>query len=210
VTLREAVGASDSPLRLLARGLQLCLVAIAGFALVTFDLGLLVNGGLPLLVSFVPTALKRRHGHEMNPALELWIVTAAFLHAVGALGPYTMFGWYDQVAHTVSAALVAGVGYAFVRAVDRSHDDTEIPPTLRFVFVVAFGVLWEIVEFASGGIASLLGGEAVLAQYGVDDIALDLLFNAVGAVIVGIWGTGYFDGVAGILTRRIDDRERAE
>jgi len=199
---------TEEPLMTAARALQAVLAAVVVYALVTVQVGLVFNGLMPLLVALIPDAVRRRYGHQMHPGLVLWITVAAALHGVGALGPYREFGWYDQVAHSVSAALVAGVGYALVRAIDRHHEGVVVPSRLRFVFVlvfvVSFGVLWEIAEFASGGLASLLGGDAVLAQYGIDDIALDLLFNAVGGVLVALWGTGYFDGVAALLGWQVD------
>lgn len=193
----------DDALRWLARGLQAGLVLIVGYALIAVDLSLVVNSAIPLALTAVPAALSHRHGHELSGGLVLWIAAAALIHAVGALGPYETIGWYDQVAHAVSAALVAGVGYAIVAAVDRDHDRIVVPPRLRVVFVVVFvlavGVLWEIGEFAAGGLASVVGGQPVLAQYGLDDVVLDLLFDAVGGLVVGLWGTQYFQGMAGLL-----------
>lgn len=104
------------------------------------------------------------------------------------------------MTHTLSATIVAGAGYASARALAEYDDSLEIPSEFMFVillvFVLAFGVLWEILEFASGGVASIVGGEAVLAQYGARDIVLDLLFNAVGAMVVALMGTDYLRDVA--------------
>ncbi|NHN46061.1 hypothetical protein G9464_00420 [Halostella sp. JP-L12] len=205
--LRDALGLTDSSLWLAVRAMQVLLVGVAGYAIVTFDLGLLANAVLPLLVTLTPEFVEWRYDHTMSPGLGLWIAAAAFLHTVGALGPYRWIGWYDQVTHTLSATLVAGVGYALVEALDESSSAVDFPPKFRFVFivlfVVAFGVVWEIAEFASGGLASLFGGQAVLAQYGMRDIVLDLVFNGLGAVAVALWGTGYFDGVATVLSRGV-------
>ncbi|GAA0680548.1 hypothetical protein ACFQDG_03655 [Natronoarchaeum mannanilyticum] len=193
------------------RIMQGILAVVVAYAAVTRQFGLVINSGIPLAITFLPRALNREYGYEMGGGLALWISGAAFLHAIGALGPYTMFGWYDQVTHTLSATLVAGAGYAIVVAIETEHDGVEIPSRLRGVFillfVLAFGVLWEIGEFGTGLIAELYGGQAVLAQYGASDIALDLLFNAVGATIVALWGTGYFDGLSGLLARRVDRAE---
>ncbi|MFC6809867.1 hypothetical protein ACFQGT_00765 [Natrialbaceae archaeon GCM10025810] len=190
------------------RLLQGALVLLAGYAVLTANAGLAVNAAIPLALTFTPALVRREFGHEIGGGLALWITTAAFLHGAGAIGPYTWFGWYDQLAHTVSASLVAGVGYAVVDAIDRSSAAVEFPSEFRFVFIVvfvlAFGVAWEILEFASGGLSILIGGEPILAQFGADDIALDLLFNAVGAVLVALWGTGYFDGVASVIRGRLD------
>lgn len=190
------------------RAMQAILAVVAGYALVTRQFGLVINSGIPLAITFLPRVLGREYGYEMGGGLALWISGAAFLHAIGALGPYKEFGWYDQVTHTLSATLVAGAGYAIVVAIDSDHDDVDIPPRLRGVFillfVLAFGVLWEIAEFATGLLAGLYGGQAVLAQYGADDIVMDLLFNAVGAAIVALWGTGYFDGLSRLLARQVN------
>jgi hypothetical protein len=208
----DVVARFDSVSRSVVRLLQLSLVAMAGYGIVVGSFGLTINAGMALAISALPVALERRYSYEMNGILAVWIAAAAFLHGVGALGPYETVPWYDQVTHTLSATLVAGGGYAVVSAIDRHDDRITIPPKLRFafilLFVLAFGVLWEIAEFASGGLANLVGGEAVLAQYGVDDIVMDLLFNTVGATVVAAWGTGYFDGLSRFVTRRIGATNR--
>jgi hypothetical protein len=176
-------------------------------AVVRAEYTLVVNAGVPLALSTLPTLVRRRYDRELSAGLALWIGTAATLHAAGALGPYEWFGWYDQVTHTVSASLVAGVGYACVGALERYSAAIEFPPRFRVLLVVlvvlAIGVAWEILEFASGGLAALVGGEAVLAQYGLRDIVLDLVFDGVGGLAVAFWGTTYFDGVAAGLARRL-------
>jgi hypothetical protein len=199
--------------RVVVRLLQTALVGLLGYAALTVDPGLFTNVAMSLVVAFLPDLLDWRHGHRLRPVLALWIAVAAFLHALGALGPYETVPWYDHVTHTLSATLVAGVGFAVVVAIDREHDGVQIPARLRAVFillfVLAFGVLWEIAEFASGGLAALVGGEPALAQYGLEDIVLDLVFNTAGAVVVALWGTGYFREVSRLLAERIDHAERS-
>lgn len=216
MNLREAVGVSEARLRLAVRAIRVLLVAISAYGLVTLDLALAVNGVLPLLISLVPAAVAWRYDHSMSVGLELWVSVAAFLHAVGALGPYQFVPGYDTVTHTLTATLVAGVAYAVVVALDESSSAVRFPPEFRFlfilVFVLAFGVIWEIGEFAAGGAATLLGGDEILTQYGIHDTALDLVFDGVGGLIVALWGTGHFrqvatlfsESVAGALGRRED------
>ena len=202
---RTAIG--DSPLRYVLHGMQAFLALATLSAVVRAEYTLVVNAGVPLALSTLPTLVRRRYDRELSAGLALWIGTAATLHAAGALGPYEWFGWYDQVTHTVSASLVAGVGYACVGALERYSAAIEFPPRFRVLLVVlvvlAIGVAWEILEFASGGLAALVGGEAVLAQYGLRDIVLDLVFDGVGGLAVAFWGTTYFDGVAAGLARRL-------
>ncbi len=56
---------------------------------------------------------------------------------------------------------------------------------------------------ASGGVASLIDGEAVLAQYGVRDIVLDLMFNTVSALVVALLRTAYLTDVAQGMARTL-------
>lgn len=187
--------------------LQALLGAIAAFALVTGDSTLFVNSGGPLAITFLPALLRREYGYAMDTGLAVWITLAATLHAVGAFGLYQSVGWYDSVTHTVSATLVAGMGYAVARGVERHSRAVGFNPEFRATFLVLFvlavGVVWEIAEFASGGLASTVGGEAVLAQYGTSDIVNDLVFNTLGAVLVAVWSTTHFEGVAAGLAGRV-------
>ena len=189
------------------RAMQAGLAAVTLFGLVTFRWGLVINAGVSLGVTFLPGVLERDLSLPMNPALVAWITFAVFLHAVGALGPYRWFGWYDSVTHTLSATIAAGAGYATARALDEHYDRLEVPPAFMFgfivVFVLAFGVLWEIMEFASGGLASILGGDPVLAQYGASDIVYDLTYDAVGGVLVGLFGTSRLRDLARSLSNSL-------
>jgi hypothetical protein len=197
-------------LRLAMRLLQLALLGIAVYSLFTAG-GAVFNVILPLGIALLPDIVRYWTGWRMNPVLALWIALAAFLHATGSLGAYTAVPAYDQIAHGVSAALVAGVGYALVYTVDNQYEDVVVPPNLRFVFILvftlAFGAVWEVAEFALGRAAQVLGGDPLLTQYGLSDAVLDLLFDAVGGVLVAIWGTRYFEGLRRRVSRHVGDDE---
>lgn len=203
----DRTGLDESTLRYPVLVMQAGLAVATLYAAVRRDATLLVNTAVPFALALVPRAIRWRYDHDLSAGLGIWIATAATLHVLGALGLYAAFGWYDQVTHTVSASLVAGVGYAVVGALERYSRAIEFPPRFRLglvvLFVLAIGVAWEILEFASGGLAAVVGGEPALAQYGLADVVLDLVFDAVGALVVGVWGTSYFDGVANALARRL-------
>lgn len=205
----------DDPQKKLAvRGMQTVLAGIAAYAVIQSNWGLVVNSAVPLAITFLPGLLRREYGYPMNVRLVLWVTVAGTLHTVGALGPYATFDWYDSVTHTVSATLVAGVGYGVARAAELHTTDVSFDPTFRsafvLLFVLAVGVCWEILEFGTGGIAAVIGGEPVLAQYGADDIAKDLAFDAVGAIVVVLLGFGRLDVVARIVTDRVGVLVRRE
>lgn len=218
--MTDAVGDSDAAAedrdgfdgveRLAARGLQAGLAAILAYGVLTVSFGVVVNAGVALGITLLPALLRRDLVVPPDPGLLLWVTAAVFVHAVGALGVYRAFAWYDQLAHVLSASVVAAVGYATVRTLERHDEDVSFPDAFFVIVVVvmtmALGVAWELVEFGVSGLASMLGSKSVLVVYGVDDIALDLVFNGVGGVVVGVLGAGPFSDVARRLGRRMFGR----
>lgn len=210
--LRDVIGISPRRQRQATRGMQVVLVFVLVFGLAIGDLPTIVNAAVALAITFVPALLERDYELPMDPGLVLWITTAVFLHALGSAGLYYAIDPWDHLTHALSASVVAAVGYALFRAVHLHTDEVYIPPKVMAVFILVFvlaaGVLWEILEFLIDESADVLGLEAILAQHGIDDTIVDLIFNVVGAVIVTIWGTAYLtdvsDGIAERLDRRFD------
>lgn len=206
MTVSEAIGLSERRQRLLTRMLQFVLVGICLAGLVTVRLGMAVSGAFGLALTLIPAAIRREYDYTMSPALVLWITIAVSLHSVGSLGPYSWFSWFDSVTHTVSATVVAGLGYATFRGFEQHSAELHVPAGFRPVFIVVFvlavSVVWELLEFTSGQVSQVLGIEAPLIVYGVDDIVTDMVFNTVGGLIVAVGGSGYFDSLAGFFRRR--------
>ncbi|MFB6354500.1 MAG: hypothetical protein ABEJ92_10495 [Halobacteriales archaeon] len=216
---RDRLGVTARRQRQVARLLELGLVGLLFIGFERGEAGIIVNAGVALLVAQLPPVLERDFGIPMDAGLTLWITGAVFLHALGTVGLpggeasfYRTLPWWDHLTHALSSSVVAGVGYATARAFDAHSDAVQLPPRFMFVFillfVVAFGVLWEVVEFGLGGTASMLGTGTVLTQYGLGDTMLDLVFDVVGGVVVAVWGTAYLTDVAGALQERL--RRRAE
>lgn len=212
---RERVALSQQGQRRVARVMQLTLVGLLFIGLERGDLGIIVNTAVALAITYLPAILERDHNLPMNPGLTLWITSAVFLHALGTVGVpgtdqsfYTSLAWWDSVTHALSASVVAAIGYTVARGIDEHTDAVQLPSRFMFVFillfVVAFGVFWEVIEFAIGGAADMLGNDAILTQYGLEDTMTDLVFDIVGGVIVAIWGTAHLTDVAGAVTARLD------
>lgn len=207
MTLGEALGLTDHQEYLLVRGMQLALASLVIYGVVTLKLGIATNGGVALAVTLLPALLRREYGYSMDAGLVLWITIAIFLNSLGALGLYSQYSWYDEVTHTISATLIAGIGYAVLRAYERHSDEIDVPSEFRVVFIIvfvlAFGVIWEVFEFGAVRLSHILGVQSPVTVFGIDDIVTDMIFNAVGAIIVAFWGTGYFDGFVGFLRHRL-------
>ncbi|WP_066414207.1 hypothetical protein [Halorubrum aethiopicum] len=194
----------------LTRGMQLVLVGILVYGIVAGAPKAISNGGIALLITFVPAALERNYEVPIDPWLGVWITSAVFFHTLGSAALYTRIEWWDHLTHSLSASLVAGVGYTALRAVDLHSDRIRIPDRFAFVFilvvVLAFGVVWELFEFALDIIAATTGVTMPLAQHGLDDTVLDLTYNSIGALVVATFGQAHLSGVAerlreGLLAR---------
>lgn len=189
--ISDRLGVSTRRQRQISHFLQSVLAMITGYGLVTLQFGVALIGGIPFLVSLLPIYFRRDHDIPLDAGWSLWVTVAVVIHAFGALGAYDHAGWYDQVAHAISGALVAACGYVLGRAVALESDEIELSERFLTVFtvvvVLALGVIWELAEFGTEIIAQLVGGEAALVVRSVDDIALDLAFDAVGAIAIASW-----------------------
>jgi hypothetical protein len=199
MTPEVSVDLSDGQERSLVVGLQFLLgvVILGGVFVGRIDVA--VAAALALAVTLLPALLERHFDDRLDPGLVLWLTLSITLHTVGSLGLYTQFQWFDEIAHTVSAIVIAGLGYASFRAFELHSSGIDVPPAFRSLFIVVFvlatGVLWEVLEFALGGF--------LVTVYGIDDIVTDLIFNGVGAIIVALWGTNHLTDLVGFFSRRL-------
>jgi phosphoglycerol transferase MdoB-like AlkP superfamily enzyme len=184
--------------RAIAAVLQAFLLGVALFGVVTGGASTVVTAGIALFITFVPALLHREFGYSLNSELLVLLTLAVSIHTAGAMGLYERFTWFDNIAHTVSAMVVAGIGYAGFRALELHSPEIDVPGRFRFLFILVFvlatGVFWEVIEFALGDLMTV---------YGVNDIVTDMVFNLVGAVIVAVWGTTHLGGLVGFFVRRL-------
>jgi VanZ family protein len=218
VRLRDRLGLDERRQKQLTHLMELALVGMFFVGLERGHTGILVNTAVALGVTQLVPILERDVGIPMDPALTLWITAAVFLHALGTVGIpgtelesfYRQVWWWDHMTHALSASVVAAAGYATARAVDLHSEDVYLPPRFMFVFIllltIAFGVLWEVIEFSIAEVATLTGSTSVLVQYGLRDTLLDLVFNTIGAVVVATWGTAYLSDVVGAIRKRLETR----
>lgn len=189
------------------RVMQVIMIGIAVYGLLSSRIGIVVNAGIALLITFLPAYLRRDLNIRLGTGITLWITMAVLLHAVGAIGLYKTIWGYDEVTHVLSASIIAGTGYAVVRAIDEHTDDIHLPSAFMFLFIVIFvmaaGVVWELLEYGGGWLSKQLGGTEVVTQYGIDDAVTDLVFDLVGGIIFGIWGTRRVQSVVTSIRRRI-------
>jgi len=191
---------SGATQRAITRVMQVVLAGLVVYGFVRGNSKAVVNGAITLLITFVPALVERRYDLPLDPWLALWLTAAVFLHVLGSSGLYVHIPWWDHVTHALSASLVAGAGYTVARAVDIHHDDITIPSQIAFVYlfvvVLAFGVVWELFEFALDVASRQTGLTMPLAQHGLDDTVKDFMYNSLGALVVGVFGQAHLVGVA--------------
>lgn len=166
---------------------------------------MVVNGAISFAATAVPPALERRYDVSLRPWQRRWISTAMLLHVVGMLGAYERIGWWDHVTHTLSGSIVAGISYVIARTADERDRRLSVPPryTAEFVFgcTLGFGLLWELLEYSIHAAKERFGIAPVLIHYGRLDTALDLVFDALGAVLVISFGPCHLENVVESLER---------
>lgn len=201
----------EVPERVLTRfalAMQLVLGGLLVYGLVSRDVPTVTNASIALVVTALPAVLERNYRLPIEPELVLWLTVAAFLHALGSAGLYDLLGPWDSLTHALSASLVAATGYTVVRTIDLHSTEVYLPRGTMVAFIVLFilavGVVWELVEFALDLVARRYGFEAALAQHGVDDTVGDLLYNLAGAVVAATLGAAYLGDVSRELADRLE------
>lgn len=173
--------------------LQAGVLLVLAYGVYVWNTAVIVNATLGLGATFLPAFLRRDYDLRLSPPLVFLIVLSILLHTLGMVGLYQQTKWWDHLTHLLSAMVVASVAYASVVAVDIHREDLYLPPSFLAVFLLttalAFGVLWEVLEFGARALGRFAGVKKVLVVYGVSDITLDLVYDALGAVVVATVGT---------------------
>ena len=164
---------------------------------------MIANGVAALVGAFVPTVVERRYGTFLRPWQRFWISTAMLLHVIGMLGAYERISWWDHVTHALSGSIVGAAAYVFAR----TRADRTLAParhTTGFVLgcTLAFGILWEFLEYFVHALRERFGIAPILIPYSRVDTALDIVFDAVGAVLVVSFGPRALENVVDSLEER--------
>lgn len=142
---------------------------------------------LGILLSMVPSALKRNYNITLPWVLDLLIALALFLHiGGGVLNAYHIIPGYDTITHFVSSVFVAFLAFVVIYILDEYWEGLHMDKyAMAFVVVVttmAIGVVWEFNEWAT----DLIFGTN--EQWGLNDTMKDLLVDTIAGVVMGLAG----------------------
>lgn len=151
---------------------------------------------LTLLLTSFPALLKRNY--KVTLPLEFEFIIVFFIYGslyLGELGNfYFRYFWWDTMLHTLSAMILAILGFLLVEFLNKDKG-TNIHLTPLFVSIFSFcfafsiGALWEIFEYTMDIIFNT--DMLKFQERGIHDTFKDLIVDAIGALIVSIGGYFY-------------------
>jgi len=164
---------------------------------------------LALIVSSVPTILKRNFQITLPLVLEILITISLILHVGGGLlGAYSI-PQYDSLTHFVSSFLVAFIAFVIIYILHVYWDGLIMDKyAMAFVVVIAtiaMGVVWEFNEW----ITDIVFG--TYEQWGYNDTIKDLFIDMLAGIVMAAIGVsmikrGSFDEMTEELGEQIDKR----
>jgi len=164
---------------------------------------------LAIIVSLIPTILKRNYQITLPIILDILITTALFLHIGGGiLGAYGIIH-YDTLTHFVSSFLIAFLAFVIIYILDEYWDGLMMDKyAMAFVVVfttIAMGVIWEFNEW----ITDILFGTQ--EQWGYNDTIKDLFVDMIAGIAMALIGVtmikrGSFDELTEDFGEQIDKK----
>lgn len=149
-----------------------------------------------IVVTLVPLLLERRFRVHIPPQFQLlaiaFVFAALFLGEVR--GYYTRFWWWDVALHAISGFLLGIIGFLLVHLLNETeevglHMKAGFVAFFAFLFALGIGTLWEVFEFAMDSLFGMNMQKAMLGDpSGLTDTMLDLVVDAVGALVVTLYG----------------------
>lgn len=175
---------------LVMNALSVFLLLATTWALINGHYDVAVLSALVFGSRFLPKIIEHRYSIslpiEFHGAVYLFMFASVFLGS--ASDAYAMFWWWDMALHLVSGLAASFGAFLFLYTL-YVQGKLEITPLASafFTFCVglAVGSIWEIAEYA---VDQLLGFSSQNSD--LQDTMQDLVFDALGALLVSI--AGYF------------------
>jgi tRNA wybutosine-synthesizing protein 3 len=142
------------------------------------------------ILSMSPLFIEKNFKISLPWIMELLIAIPLLMHVWGGvLGFYSNLYYYDKIAHFISSAIIAFLALIIIYVLDVYWEglkmDLFMVGFFIVIFTIALGGIWEIGEFLSD---ILLAGTPK-AQVSLDDTMLDLIYDSIAGIIVGVGGT---------------------
>lgn len=153
---------------------------------------LLALGALSALVlSSLPAIVSRNYQAHLPVTVDFFVTLSVFLHIFGlAFNFYhsPTWWWWDNLTHFLGVGVIAMLAFLLIFSltyVKKIHMPLSIAGIFIFSSAMAIGALWEVSEFYFD---IVFGTESLGDLY---DTIEDLQFNAVGGLVVTVFGVLY-------------------
>lgn len=168
--------------------LQTTLVAALAWSIINANFDVAFLTGLTLFFTFLPTIIT--HNTKLHIPIPYALALNLFVYAAIFLGGVANFNdliwWWDDMQHTLSGVTLGFIGFLAMYTLYERHQVNMGPFFLAlfsFIFALALGALWEILEFT---LDHTIG--TGLQNGGLWDTMWDLIVDAVGALFTATFG----------------------
>ena len=184
-------------------GFRGLLIATAIVALCLGHFKELIFLGFTLFLTFLPHIVEEKihldYPSELEILILLFIIGSIYLGELH--GYYTKYVWWDVVLHSMSAMIIAGIGFTIVFILNKSKRIAfKLSPgfvcLFAFCFAVSIGAIWEIFEFSMDQLFGLN-----MQRSGLMDTMSDLIVDCLGALIFSVVGYFHIKGEIGMFQR---------
>lgn len=144
----------------------------------------LISLFLMWLPKLVKSKVKVRLPIEFDLVLVIFMYSAVFLGKAGQA--YNHFWWWDVILHTSSGFIIGFIAFLILYIkVEQKEIQTSrwLLGLIIFCVAMAFGGVWEIVEY---NLAVIFGGNLTAA--GLKDTIQDLLVDGIGGLVMAWFG----------------------
>ncbi|MFO8024067.1 hypothetical protein [Thiohalophilus sp.] len=155
---------------------------------------------MAIMLVVLSPAIIGRHFQITVPA-EFQLLAVLFVFASLFLGEirryYDRLWWWDIALHASSGLLLGLLGFLLIYILNENrrielHLRPGFMALFAFLFAVTAGTLWEIFEFAMDYFVGTTMQKPMLGDdSGLTDTMLDLVVDAVGALLISIFGWWY-------------------
>jgi hypothetical protein len=165
--------------------MKLAIAVLAVVAFLRVEYVWFIGISFALFLTLVPTILERDFMIKLPLIFDIAITVSIFLHVIGGYEDfYDYVPFYDHFTHFVSAATISLIGVTLLYDLAFYVRIVKLPPLGFGIFTVLFamsmGVVWEFLEW---GFDLMVG---TTLQRGLYDTMLDLLFDTVAGIVIGI------------------------
>lgn len=143
---------------------------------------------LTFIITLIPIMVEQLYRIHFHWFLQLSISYLMAVHMLGFLGAYLWIPFYDNFAHIMGSMLVALLGFSIVYSLNYSGRIKLSLPLMgvfTFIWTMAIGALWEIIEFIWDNIV-VFSHEYGFSQNSLFDTMTDISLDAVSGIVIAM------------------------